>query len=167
MAASYQSCIKSLGHIMQKSWSFASRGGVSVLMSWPQGSKVKLSSSWVVNAAGPLCFGRQLEMELTVCVSQKKRLCLCACVLMFGYVWMFVCVCAEVWVTKTKCATYKDPLGQCGSIHQVKCFSDLPPRPHDSHTTTFITPQLLHPMVRNVEDKTLIHSIICISQFFK
>lgn len=62
---------------------FAYLGGELVLMSWPQGSEVKLSSSWVVCTAGPLCFGRQLEIDLSVCVfvclSQNERL------------WFYVC----------------------------------------------------------------------------
>ncbi len=139
------------GVILFMSWTFASRGGELVLMSWPQRSKVKLSSSWVVSTAGPLCLGRQLEIELSVCVFVRERvtekvtlfMCMCA------YVWISVkvCVCAhaEVRVTRTKCTTCIDPWGQCDSINPVKCSSDLPPHPLHSQTKPSewksITPQ--------------------------
>lgn len=101
-------------------------------MRWPQGSKVRLSSSWVVSTAGPLCLGRQLKKKLSMCVTEKETL------FMFMCAYMCACACArarthdKVRVSGTKCATYKDPWGQCGSIHPVKCFSDLPPHPHSN-----------------------------------
>lgn len=60
-----------------------------------------------------------------------------------------LCVCAEVRVTKTKCATYKDPWGQWGNIHPVKCFSDL------HHTHTFF-----------IQKKTMNWSLSHLSNFF-
>lgn len=70
---------------------------VSVLMSWPQRSKFKLSSSWVVSSAGPLCLAQ----------------CVCAYVFVYIHASLYV---NTLCVMRYKSQRLNNPLLKCKSL---------------------------------------------------